>query len=330
MFINNFIYFYIGICVMLIIFELLWSQYIKMYNIQMRKLKIKYKEQILAVERYHKKIDLNILFKELKHVNFLIAFQTALEEVSKKKECSELLHQVLPVFMRLNRIYALRKNDMEKAYFAYVIGKNFTINNIQKTKQLLETMYSFLNSKSLYCRTNALSAIFRIGKINHVLKAIQIIDTNGILYHNNLLTKNMKNFTGNKKILAIELLKTFDSYKSNTQVAIVKFLTEYNYDFEEIMLEILKIPLLNVNVKCEIMRFFQVNRSDKAKEYLISQIDKQDLIANDLTIKTIGTLGYYDEVDVRKVLEKLKKSNDEYLLEAAYRSLEKMETLSVV
>lgn len=330
MFINNFIYFYIGICILLILFELIWNQYIKMYNIQSRKMKIKYKEQILCVERYHEKIDTELFFKELKNANNLIAFQDAFEEIVKKRNCQDFLHQILPVFIKLNDVYANRKKEMEKAFFAYVIGTDFTINNVENANMFLETLYSFLNSSSIYCRTNAMVAIFHIGKINHVMRAIQFLNRNEIVYHNNLLARNLKDFEGNKKILAIELMKHFDEYAVNTQIAIVKFLTEYNYVLEEDMLKKLQMKGIATDVKCEIMRYFQTNKSEMAKKFLISKLKESNLVADDLIIKAIGTLGYYNDIEVREVLENLKDSNDENILEAVYRSLEKMENLILV
>ena len=78
-----------------------------------------------------------------------------------------------------------------------------------------------------------------------------------------------------------------------------------------------------IDVKCEIMRYFQVNKSDLAKAYLLKELDKEAIKANDFTIKAIGTLGYYDDNDVYDLLEKLKNTNDEMILETVYRSIEK-------
>ena len=84
MFINNFIYFYIAICMILILFELVWSVYIKKYNTKMEQDKIKYKDTINSIVDYKSNIDINALSKELKNVNNLISFQNAFEEIQSE------------------------------------------------------------------------------------------------------------------------------------------------------------------------------------------------------------------------------------------------------
>lgn len=328
MFISNFIYFYIAVCITLIIFELVWSVYIKKYNARMEKMKSKYKDKINNISNYTKKIDVSTLAKELKNVNNLIAFQNAFEEVTNESIRRDFMHEVLPAFIYLNIYYANRKNEMEKAFFAYVVSKDLVINNAQNANLLIETMYSFLNSKSIYCRENAMSAIFSIGKVNNTIKALNIINVNELEYNQNLLTNNLKNFNGNKRILAIELNKRFDTYSENIQIAIIRFLTKYNYIDMDELINRLKDTYLSVNVKCEIMRFFQQNKSEDAKKYLMSLLENEGVIANDITLKAIGTIGYYNDNETISLLEKMKDSKDEIILEAVFRSLEKMKALN--
>ena len=328
MFINNFIYFYIAICMILILFELVWSVYIKKYNTKMEQDKIKYKDTINSIVDYKSNIDINALSKELKNVNNLISFQNAFEEIQSENIRRDFMHEILPVFIYLNIYYANRKNEMEKAFFAYGVGEDLVINNANNANLLIETMYSFIYSKSIYCRANAIGAIFSIGKVNNVIKAIEIINTSQLEYNQNLLTHNLKKFSGNKKILAIELNKKFDTYSENIQIAIIRFLTQYNYIEENELINRLKDSYLSVNVKCEIMRFFQANKSEEAKKFLMSILENEEVIANDFTIMAIGTLGYYDDEEVISLLNKMKNSKDEMLLEAAHRSMEKMKSLN--
>ena len=65
MFINNFIYFYIGVCALLIAFELVWVQYIKVYDARYKKVKINFKEQIINFEKgIERDIDIKGLSKK--------------------------------------------------------------------------------------------------------------------------------------------------------------------------------------------------------------------------------------------------------------------------
>ena len=115
---------------------------------------------------------------------------------------------------------------------------------------------------------------------------------------------------------------------NNIKIAIIRFLTQYNYIEENELINRLKDSYLSVNVKCEIMRFFQANKSVEAKKFLMSILSKDEVIANDFTIKAIGTLGYYDDEEVISLLNKMMNAKDEMLLEAAHRSMEKMKSLN--
>ena len=72
------------------------------------------------------------------------------------------------------------------------------------------------------------------------------------------------------------------------------------------------------------MRYFQKHKNEKLKEYLITKLNIENIVANDLNIKAIGTLGYYEEQEVFNLLNKLKESTDNLIKESAYRSLEKI------
>ena len=287
-------------------------------------MKINYKEQIIAfVKGEERTVDVKHLSKKLKNIDNLIAFQSAYEEASKRRDCTSYIYKVLPIFIYLNIYYADRKSDMEKAYFAYVLGRDLSIENIGDINILIETLYEFLNNKSINCRVNAMNAICSIGKINNVKRAVKIISDTEKEFNSILFANCLKNFNKNKKKLADELFYDFDKYTENVQIAIIMFLSEGSYIHDKEIIKKLDSNLISIDVKCEIMRYFQVNKSDLAKLYLLKELDKKDIKANDFTIKAIGTLGYYDDDDVYDLLEKLKNTNDEMILETVYRSIEK-------
>ena len=185
MFINNFIYFHIGVCILLILFEIAWAQYIKLHGIRLKRNTEKYKEQIQEqieyinltgkIRRKHGRM----FRRRLKNVNNLMAFEKAYSEIGEKEDISEYRKKMLYTFVKLSIYYRTRKNEMEKAYFAYVIGKLFT--NIESEYVLsvfIGTLYNFLESKSIYCKINSMNAIYSIGTIEHIIRAVSIINKN--------------------------------------------------------------------------------------------------------------------------------------------------------
>lgn len=336
MFINNFLYFHIGICILVILFEMFWGQYIKFKNIKMKKSTRKYKEEIrkqLNNIKIYGEIDKkhsHILTKKLKKTNKLLIFEKACDELIKEdlENMKKYINNLEYVFCNLAIHYEKTKNKAEKAYFAYIISKYFErITSEYVLTVLISTLYKFIECKSIYCKINAMEAIYKIGKTEDILKAIAIINNKYYTYNSVVLANGLKSVKSNKRILAKELFKKFDEYNKNIQIAIIKFLSDYKYIDEELILEKLKNKNISVDVKCEIMRYFQKNKNEDAKQYLIKQLSKNEIIANDLNIKAIGTLGYYEDKDTKELLHKLMESKDNMIKESVHKSLEKRQKL---
>lgn len=334
MLINNFIYFHIGVCILLILFEIAWWQYMKIHKIKIERVTRKYKKQIQEQIDYIKltgkirKKHCKNLRIQLKNVNNLMAFEKAYSEIMEQEDINIYRTKILYTFVKLSIYYNKRKSEMEKAYFAYIIGKYFK--NIESEYVLsffIGILYRFLQCKSIYCKINAMDAIYNIGTTEHIIRAISIINKNEYAFNEVLLANGLKNVEEDKELLAQELFKRFDEYNKHIQIAIIKFLSDYKYINEELILEKLKSNSIATDVRCEIMRYFQKNKNEKAKKYLMERLSREKIIANDLIIKAIGTLGYYEENEVYDLLNKLKESTDYLIKESVHRSLEKRQKL---
>lgn len=334
MFINNFIYFHIGVCILLIMFEIAWIYYIKIHDIRLKNNTEKYKKQILEQIQYIKitgrirKKHCKMLRRKLKNVNNLKAFEKAYSELLENEDINIYRKKMLYTFVKLSIYYRTRKNEMEKAYFAYIIGKFFK--NVESEYVLsvfIGTLYEFLECKSIYCKMNSMEAIYSIGTINHIIRGISIINNNLYTYNPVLLANGLKLVDEDKDKLAYELFNRFEEYNKEIQIAIIKFLSEYKYIDENMILKKLKDNSIATDVRCEIMRYFQKNKNEEAKQFLMDRLKKEKIVANDLIIKAIGTLGYYEEEEVYHLLEQLKESTDDLIRESAYRSLEKRQKI---
>lgn len=339
MIINNFIYFYIGVCILLIVFEIIWKQYIRIRDIKIRRITKKYKNEIEnqinqikttdSIKREHAKM----LNKELKRVDNLIAFENACDQIIEEENIAGLeayMEKIVYTFFKLALYYSSKKNEMEKAYFAYIIGTKFkkidVIENPQIISALIEILYKLLQSKNINCRINAMEAICRIGKTEHILKAVSIINRNNYTYSQVLLSNQLNKVESDRYLLALGLFNRFEKYNKTIQIAIIKFLSEARYVDEDLLIEKLKNNNTSVDARCEIMRYFQKNKNEKVKQYLLEML-QGDVVPNDINIKAIGTLGYYGDEEVYKLLNLFKESSNELIKESAHRSLEKIEKL---
>lgn len=266
--------------------------------------------------------------RKLKNVNNLKAFEKAYSELLENEDINIYRKKMLYTFVKLSIYYRTRKNEMEKAYFAYIIGKFFK--NVESEYVLsvfIGTLYEFLECKSIYCKMNSMEAIYCIGTINHIIRGISIINNNLYTYNPVLLANGLKLVAEDKDKLAYELFNRFEEYNKEIQIAIIKFLSEYKYIDENMILKKLKDNSIATDVRCEIMRYFQKNKNEEAKQFLMDRLKKEKIVANDLIIKAIGTLGYYEEEEVYHLLEQLKESTDDLIRESAYRSLEKRQKI---
>ena len=336
MFITSFIYFNIGVCILLIIFEVSWNFFIKVHNKNIEKYTIRYKDEIQIQLNYikenNKTNDMYFkgLEKELKSVNKLKSFENAYNEFSCKnyEEVNIYTEKLLELFENLSLFYAKRKNNIQKAYIAHLIGKYFgSIKDKEKCAVLIEVLYKFMDSKYIYCRINAMEAIFLIGTVKNIIRVMFIINKNKYTYNQEMIVQWLKKARVNKKELAQELFKGFEKYNKNIQISIIKFLSNFPYIGEGKILEKLKDENTLIDVKCEIMRYFQKNKNNEAKNFLMNKLNKEVIIANDLNVKAIGTLGYYEEDEVIQLLTKLKEYPDSIIKESAYKSLEKRHSI---
>ena len=334
MFINNFIYFHIGVCILLIIFEIGWTQYIKFHKIKLKRNTEKYKKQIQEQMNYIKltgKIRKNycrMLRIKLRNVNNLMAYEEAYSEMMENENFVIYRRKMFYTFIKLAIYYEKRKSETEKAYFAYIIGKYFK--NIESEYVLsvfIGTLYRILGCKSIYCKINAMDAIYSIGTTEHIIRAISIINENQKSFNQEILANGLKTVECDRQKLAEELFNRFDEYNKDIQISIIKFLSDFPCIDEELILEKLKNSSTAVDVRCEIMRYFQKNKNEKAKQYLMERLNREKIVANDLIIKAIGTLGYYEEEEVHQLLNKLKESTDDLIKECVHRSLEKRQKL---
>lgn len=333
MFISNFIYFYIAVCVLIIVFEISWKRYIIIKDKIIEKRKKIFKKHIIeemesyeSIKHFSRKHFTSIEYK-LRKTNNLIAFEKACDEISKERDMNLYFTRMIDVFENLARFYD-KKSDDKKAFFVTVIRKYYiNYDKKEKLEELIKLSYSFLKSESIYCKINTMEFIVQIGNTENVIRVLDIINNSKNHFNSVLLADGLKKIKHNREKLAQKMFERFDTYNKYTQIAIIKFLTENPYIDEVSILDKLSKKTLDTDVRCEIMRYFQENKTESAKRYLMKQLNKSEIVANDLNIKAIGTLGYYDDLEVRDLLTNFTKSNDELIKESAYKSLEKNQAL---
>ncbi len=270
------IYIYIFICVSLIVFNGCYAVIIKMVDRRINKNTYNYHNDILkqieniqrgaGVLDSHKKL----LYKKLKSVSNLTSFDKSLEEIYKTypSETEKYLLGIYSVFMYLSGEYK-KKDSIKTAYLPYVISK-YNLISTKKSAFIIDAVLDLLYAKNVYCRENALKAIYNMGDALYVIKALKIIDSQNCFHHPKLICDGLMTFNGDKEALASLLWENFESFSYEMQVNILNFIRFSGIRNDEKLLALLTDKGQDKEIRLSAIRYFEKFYFPDAMEILHS------------------------------------------------------------
>ena len=218
------IVFYFIVCVGIIIFNC-FTEIISRY----RSCVLKRREQRYC-EEYRQLFSENItenkkqekrLVKELHSTSRLLTFSEALSKVENSMpeqfqqgiaSVSRLMEELIPVYKR--------KPDMEKACLAYVFAI-FHMTKFQAKEIVFPFLFDLLGNKSLYCRENALRALYSSEDIQAVMQALTFLDANEqLLPHKKILADGLLSFDKKEELIPL-LWKKLSEFHPRMQVSLL-------------------------------------------------------------------------------------------------------------
>lgn len=224
------IYAYLFICTAMIIFNIVTAVLFKrrairtirtsekfclMVNIQLTKIQMG--EQCDAV---HKKY----MRKKLKKIGNMLAFDKMLEAtyIENPESVKQYLMEMESVFIALLVDYG-RKDNIETAYFPYII-KKYRLLSWQAIPTIEETLLGLLDEPSIYCRENALQALYTTGNSERVIEAIRKIDRSDLYFNGKILSDGLLNFSGNTEKLINGIIEEFENFSDEMKVTLTNFM----------------------------------------------------------------------------------------------------------
>jgi hypothetical protein len=260
--VEEIVYIYIGVCISMLIFNVFIiffrkSQY-KRFKTRTRdisKLIDVQLEHIARKQPIKRTIQIK-LDKMLTAPNKLMAFHEAIEAALEQDAVVVQQYLLLsrPLFGSLAVKY-MQKDDIRKAYFAYLMSRYKVCKDIEQD-EIINSMLQLIDTKSAYCRENALKALYSFGNEKNVLSAIMLINKNEIFHHEKLLSDGLLSFEGDKARLGALLWEHFNEFNNDIQVSIVKFLHADSDQFKEELYSLLIRQETNKEVKVAIIRYF--------------------------------------------------------------------------
>lgn len=324
------IYVYLAICVGMIAFNITSAVLSRVNDKRMVRVSDGFDEIILENLRLLEKTGIvddkhkHYLVKKLKRIGNFRAFDMALEQEYEKKP--ELVKQYLQsmgsTFTYLTICY--RKRDpVETAYFPYIM-KKYEILNGRPFDAMIDMLYSLLSEPSIYCRENALQAIYTIGDADCVIRALKIIDAQNKFYHSKLLTDGLLTFMGNKESLGDALWEFYPEASGDMKITILNYFRFSNVRYCERFYDIMTDEKCDDEIRFSCIRYFGKCYYDKAYPVLLDFARGQNELRWEYSAIASIALGTYPTDETIEVLKVNLHNSNWYIRFNASQALERI------
>ncbi len=263
-----------------------------------------------------------LLRKKLPHTRNLMAFDGTMERLVEQSpgDAWAYIQEIRPVFTFLameNRYHS----PMKLAYFAYVLRK-YRIVQGTPAPTVMELLLRLLEEPSLYCRENALQAIYSTEDCGYVLRALRAVDESGRFHHAKLLTDGLLAFSGDRQELAGALWADFDSFSVSMRVVILDFIRFGGVERKEELLHLLADSRQDDEIRFSCIRYFGRYPYEPAYPLLISFVERPGDRRWEYAAIAATALGAYPGERTIGVLKKALNSSSWYVRFNAAKSLE--------
>lgn len=322
-----FLYGYCLVCLGILLFNIVYSIVMKQkdQNMEQRvfyfsKLMMQQLEKIRGGEQTEAE-HLRFLERKLARVNQLIAFERAFSAYAAEEPAMEAYHQQLQsVILHLARIYQNREN-MQAAYFAYFVSR-YRPKREPAMQEMEDILVGYMRKDSLYCRVNALQALYVFAGEETIVQAITLLDRENGLPHEKILTDGLLQFEGDHARLAGLLWQSLERFSGKTQLSILNYIRFKSGDYCEQMLAIMQSAREDKELRLSAIRYFGRYHYAPAKEALLAFASDRDPLNWEYAAIAVSSLGRYDGEDVLETLVGAAHSSNWYIRQNAAASLE--------
>lgn len=209
-----------------------------------------------------------ILQRKLRTSGGMTSFYQA---VSRREEetaegLEKYLNASLAVFEFLAADYG-KKGSEQQAYFAYILYR-LPIGKGLEQGPIIDLMMRLVAGESVFCRENALKALYSFGSAENVLRALRLIDENDIFHHGKLLSDGLSTFQGDREKLFLLLKEHFKEFREPLQVAVLDYIRRPSDGCQDQIYDLLQNPASGLEVRIAAARYFGRNICQPAKALL--------------------------------------------------------------
>lgn len=307
---NMIVLIYLVVCVVLLIFDLLFLAVKSMRNHQFYPKMEKFEQQV-AEEIHHRKTSgifsdnfKDGLIDRLCKTKYLISLQNVLEQ-----------HPENGTYFK-PYIYACldeykKKSDYEQAYYAYVVSK-LGYDKEAVPKDFVADFWSFLDSKSVYTFFNTINAVYEFGDMNLLLSAVDKINERAGFYHKKLFVDGLLQARVDKEEFSRRLIERFEGYHDFTQGCILDYFRFAGVDVADFCMKLMKEKGENDELRYAACRYFIKYPCAASREYFMGILKKQEAVWVEEMLAVQG-LSSYKEPEVRALIKEKITSRNWYV-----------------
>ncbi|MBQ9134372.1 MAG: hypothetical protein IJX64_07555 [Clostridia bacterium] len=263
------------------------------------------------------------LCKKLRHVNHLMAFDKTLEAlyIEDPQKIKAYVEKLSAVFIYLTFVYR-KKNKLQMAYFPYII-KKYQLFRGYNISIVTDVMLDLVREPALYCRENALQALYSIGDADSVIEALCILDVGAYYHHPKMITDGLLSFCGDREKLADKLWDKLPTFSERMQVSVLDYFRFCSGEYCEPILRLLASGDLGDEATYSCIRYFGKYAYEPALPQLLRFAEITDENRWEYTAITATALAIYPCRETEAILRSMLHSRNWYVRFNASQSLER-------
>ncbi len=311
------IYFYLFICVALLVFNVLYIMRSKL--VKKRRAKRIRKWTAIFDERKGEPLT-EKQYRELDTVEELIALQAVLDE-RQPDEVDEFVRNNTKGLQLLAVDYG-KKSAMEKAFYAYVTAALYR-KEYGNNDMMAGIMLTYMEDSTVFCRENVLHALYSLGRSAAIEHAFEIMDSHDWYHNPKLIADGMVKFTGDSEELITRLYRHRDSWRDSFTCGVIQYAQMKNIQpvhelFARSFTEEKDLP---TEVRFSLIRYFQHHHVWEVHDELMRLARAHDAKDSELAVAAASALSGFPGADTKSALLEALTSRNWYVRHNAASSL---------
>lgn len=195
----------------------------------------------------------------LRRCSRLLLFEEALEQMGQELKVRERIRSWIwmnrELLLGVSDGY-LKKKGMQRAFYAYFV-ETWRLCATPPHDPFVEQMQRLVLDHSMYCRENALCALYASGVTKHVVRAYTNLTRLGMEHSAKMVTDGLLEFNGDKESLAEALWSSWDTFSDYYRAAFVNFIRMVSGSFRRRFLPILTDTANDREVRFAVLRYYR-------------------------------------------------------------------------